>query len=342
MNEITVKKDEQIENLIYEIRGVQVMLDSDLAKLYECANGTKSINLAVKRHIKRFPERFMFQLTAEELNNLRFQFETAIGNNMSRSLPFAFTEQGVAMLATVLRTPVAEEISIKIMDAFVAMRKFISSNLLEQKYILEYIRNLLNDMQLGNVSVNNAKYHHNTAYKDAPSICENGILTMLDMKKLGIKDYSDEFLQRMSDIESHVNGNDSVSFAVVGLTDLYPNEDEYNPFTPTQVDFLVTSDLQTSRSSIHYGNEFLSYKSIGIESLRAIDIRLLQLIDSLSNKENDIETIKRVINKYNYLKKIALTMKSTQLDIPLREMSYQNDFMMDVDKLSTTPKLVLK
>lgn len=214
--------------------------------------------------------------------------------------------------------------------------------LLEQKYILEYIRNLLNDMQLGNVSVNNAKYHHNTAYKDAPSICENGILTMLDMKKLGIKDYSDEFLQRMSDIESHVNGNDSVSFAVVGLTDLYPNEDEYNPFTPTQVDFLVTSDLQTSRSSIHYGNEFLSYKSIGIESLRAIDIRLLQLIDSLSNKENDIETIKRVINKYNYLKKIALTMKSTQLDIPLREMSYQNDFMMDVDKLSTTPKLVLK
>ena len=111
------------------------MLDSDLAKLYECANGTKSINLAVKRHIKRFPERFMFQLTAEELNNLRFQFETAIGNNMSRSLPFAFTEQGVAMLATVLRTPVAEEISIKIMDAFVAMRKFISSNLLEQKYI---------------------------------------------------------------------------------------------------------------------------------------------------------------------------------------------------------------
>ena len=135
MNEITVKKDEQIENLIYEIRGVQVMLDSDLAKLYECANGTKTINQAVKRHIKRFPERFMFQLTAEELNNLRFQFETAIGNNMSRSLPFAFTEQGVAMLATVLRTPVAEEISIKIMDAFVAMRKFISSNLLEQKYI---------------------------------------------------------------------------------------------------------------------------------------------------------------------------------------------------------------
>ena len=130
-----IKGEIDIKNLIYEIRGVQVMLDSDLAKLYECANGTKSINLAVKRHINRFPERFMFQLTKEELNNLRFQFETAIENNMSRSLPFVFTEQGVAMLATVLRTSVAEEVSIKIMDAFVAMRKYISSNLLLTKNI---------------------------------------------------------------------------------------------------------------------------------------------------------------------------------------------------------------
>ena len=134
MNDL-VKGEIDIKNLIYEIRGVQVMLDSDLAKLYECANGTKSINLAVKRHINRFPERFMFQLTKEELNNLRFQIETAIENNMSRSLPFVFTEQGVAMLATVLRTSVAEKVSIKIMDAFVSMRKYISNNLLEQRYI---------------------------------------------------------------------------------------------------------------------------------------------------------------------------------------------------------------
>lgn len=128
------------------------MLDSDLAKLYECSNGTKSINLAVKRHINRFPEKFMFQLTREEVNNLRFQVETANINNMSRSLPYVFTEQGVAMLATVLRTPVAEEISIKIMDAFVAMRKYISSNLLNQNYInslvLENQKMILTDHNL--------------------------------------------------------------------------------------------------------------------------------------------------------------------------------------------------
>ena len=125
----------KIEKMIYEVRGKQVMLDSDLAKLYQCKNGTKTINLAVKRHINRFPERFMFQLTKEEYDNLKFQFETAKKNNMSRTLPFVFTEQGVAMLATVLRTNVAEEVSIRIMDAFVAMRKYIGSNLLEQKYI---------------------------------------------------------------------------------------------------------------------------------------------------------------------------------------------------------------
>ncbi len=126
-------KKEAIEKLIYEIRGKQVMLDSDLARLYKCKNGTKTINLAVKRHINRFPERFMFQLTKDEYNYLRFQFETT--NNMSRTLPYVFTEQGVAMLATILRTEVAEEVSIKIMDAFVFMRKYISTSLLEQKYI---------------------------------------------------------------------------------------------------------------------------------------------------------------------------------------------------------------
>ena len=135
MNDLILKENEKIESLIYEVRGKQVMLDSDLARLYGCANGTKSINLAVKRHINRFPERFMFQLTQEEYDNLRFQLETTKNGNMARTLPYAFTEQGVAMLATVLRTSVTEEISISIMDAFVAMRKYISNDLIEQKYI---------------------------------------------------------------------------------------------------------------------------------------------------------------------------------------------------------------
>lgn len=136
MNEFMLK-GEKLENLIYEIRGVQVMLDSDLARLYECKNGTKQINLAVKRHKDRFPERFVFQLTEEEARILRFQFETT--NNMSRTLPYVFTEQGVAMLATVIRTDVAAQVSIRIMDAFVLFRKYISSNLMKQKYINDLV-----------------------------------------------------------------------------------------------------------------------------------------------------------------------------------------------------------
>ena len=134
MNELMIN-DINVENLIYEVRGKQVMLDSDLAWLYKCANGTKSINLAVKRHINRFPERFMFQLTKEEYCDLKFQSETSSwdGYGGVRKLPYAFTEQGVAMLATVLKTKVAEEVSIKIMDAFVAMRKYIASNTLETR-----------------------------------------------------------------------------------------------------------------------------------------------------------------------------------------------------------------
>lgn len=99
-----------IENMIYEIRGKQVMLDSDLAKLYQCSNGTKSINLAVKRHFKRFPDRFMFQLTADEIS--RFQIETLNKNGQKQGtnikyLPYVFTEQGVAMLSAIIKSDTA-------------------------------------------------------------------------------------------------------------------------------------------------------------------------------------------------------------------------------------------
>ena len=144
---ISVSNGDSIQNMIYEIRGQLVMLDCDLAKIYECANGTKTINLAVKRHINKFPERFMFQLIENEILSIsRFQIETLNKSNQKQGLnfkylPYIFTEQGVAMLATVLRTDVADEISVKIMDAFVKMRRYISNSLIEQKYINEMVIN---------------------------------------------------------------------------------------------------------------------------------------------------------------------------------------------------------
>ena len=125
MNELEEK--DGIENMIYEIRGKQVMLDSDLAKLYNCANGTKTINLAVKRHIDRFPEDFYFQLTVEECSRFQFGTLNSRGKNI-KYLPHVFTEEGVAMLASVLHTNIAEEVSIKIMRSFVKMRRYIGNN----------------------------------------------------------------------------------------------------------------------------------------------------------------------------------------------------------------------
>ncbi len=137
MNDI-ISSDAKIENMIYEIRGKQVMLDSDLAKLYQCANGTKDINKAVKRNMDRFPEDFYFELTNDEC--LRFQIGTLNSKGDRRGqhlkyLPHVFTEQGVAMLSSVLKTEVAAQVSISIMRAFVAMRHYISDNLIEQKII---------------------------------------------------------------------------------------------------------------------------------------------------------------------------------------------------------------
>ncbi len=127
-----------IQNRIYELRGERVMLDRDLAALYEIE--TKSLNLAVKRNIKRFPEDFMFQLTKEEYDSLRFQIETLETNDSlrlqnttlktgrgqhSKYLPYAFTEQGVAMLSGVLNSDKAINMNIAIMRAFVEVRKVL-------------------------------------------------------------------------------------------------------------------------------------------------------------------------------------------------------------------------
>ena len=161
MNNVIIKNDVKIENMIYEIRGKQVMLDSDLARLYGCKNRTKSLNLAVKRHINRFPERFMFQLTKEEYSSIysRFQIETLNKNNQKQGLnikylPYVFTEQGVAMLSAILKTDVAEEISIKIMDAFVAMKSIINTSLIEQKYFNELTIKNTEDIKLLQESFN--------------------------------------------------------------------------------------------------------------------------------------------------------------------------------------------
>ena len=149
MNEIVVKDNVKIKDLIFEERGKQVMIDSDLAELYDVE--TKRINEAVKNNPDKFPERFSWILSDDEYLNLRSKFSTSSSTNNyggRRYNPRVFTEQGVAMLATILKSKAASSISIAIMDAFVYMRKFISSNLLEQRYINNQVMQNTEDIKL--------------------------------------------------------------------------------------------------------------------------------------------------------------------------------------------------
>ena len=149
MNDLTIAEPiaaDAIRSRILTIRGVQVILDRDLAELYGVTTG--ALNQAVKRNKNRFPERFMFQLTKEESENLKSQSVISSWGG-SRSYPYAFTEQGIAMLSSVLRSETAILVSIRIMDVFVAMRKALASfspmlmrlDMVERRQIIDQARN---------------------------------------------------------------------------------------------------------------------------------------------------------------------------------------------------------
>ena len=148
MNEVI-----QVQNLIYEIRGFKVMLDSDLAKLYEIP--TYRLNEAVKRNIKRFPSNFMFRLEAKEYENLISQIAISKnGRGGRRTMPYVFTEQGVAMLSSVLNSEKAIQINIQIMNTFVQMRQWAIENkelarrLTElEHYFIEHTKDYKEDMK---------------------------------------------------------------------------------------------------------------------------------------------------------------------------------------------------
>lgn len=148
MNNIVVSNNIKIENMIYEIRGKKVMLDSDLAKLYNVE--TKRINEAVKNNIEKFPERYCFKLSDNESDNLLVEiFDQKIEKRGGKyKNPRVFTEQGVYMLATILKSKEATKITIAIMDAFVVMKNIINTSLIEQKYFNELTIKNTEDIKL--------------------------------------------------------------------------------------------------------------------------------------------------------------------------------------------------
>lgn len=156
MNEVKEKEQSKIINMIYEIRGKQVMIDRDLAKLYQIE--TRVLIQRVKRNIERFPTSFCFQMTEDEFFNWKSQIVMSNNDKIGlRRAPYVFTEQGVAMLSAIINTNVAIEVSIRIMNAFVEMKKYISSTLIEQEYINNQVLKNTEDIRLLQESFSNIK-----------------------------------------------------------------------------------------------------------------------------------------------------------------------------------------
>jgi len=148
MNRIIEKENIMIEDMIYEIRGVQVMLSSDVAKLYQVE--TKVLNQTIKRNINRFPDRFCFQLNDKELDELssRSQFVTLNKNNNLRGynikyLPYVLTEQGIMMLSGLLKNDIAVKVNIQIIDAFVKMKKYFATSISDSEMLINHENRLL-------------------------------------------------------------------------------------------------------------------------------------------------------------------------------------------------------
>jgi len=196
MNQIEELK---IENLIYEVRGKQVMLDSDVARLFGYT--TKDLNRNVRNNINRFPENYCFQLTNEEYENLRCKiFTSSYINNYGgrRYLPYAFTEYGITMLAGILKSDVAVAASLKIVNTFISLRKYISDNLIEQKFINELVLTHDKDIKLlqesfdklSNKELKNEIYFEGQIYDSYSKIVD--ILSKAKEELIIIDGYSDK------------------------------------------------------------------------------------------------------------------------------------------------------
>lgn len=146
MNEI-IKENQKIEDMIYEVRGVQVMLSSDVAKLYKTE--TRIINQTIKRNIMRFPKTFCFQLTMEEMKGLKSQnvissLRNELTHGGTRYLPYVLTEQGIMMLSGLLKSDIAVKVNIQIIDAFVKMRKYFANTIITNEMLINHENRILN------------------------------------------------------------------------------------------------------------------------------------------------------------------------------------------------------
>ncbi len=238
-------------------------------------------------HIEKFPDRYSWVLTNEELNDLRSKFLTANISSKSRSLPRVFTEQGVAMLATIIKTKIAVEVSIRIMDAFVAMRHYISSNLLEQKYINNMVLKHDNEIKLLQESFdkmsekvkNNHLFYDGQVY-DAYSL----MIDIFNLSKENITLVDNYIDKNILDILSKTNKN------ILIITNKY-NEIDLNKYNKQYNNVKIKIKNKIHDRFIIIDNKILyhcgaSFKDLGVKCFEISKIEDKEIIDKIINYIN--------------------------------------------------------
>ena len=208
MNELQVIDNIKIEDMIYEIRGKFVMLDSDIANLYHVE--TKRVNEAVKNNPQKFPEQYSFILTTEEYKTLRSKISTLEVKNTGKGhyrkyLPRVFTEEGCLMLGTVLKSDVAVNTTLLVIEAFVAMKKYISSNLIEQRYINNMVLEHNERIKLLEDNFNNKSFSNEIFYEGQIYDAYSLLLDILNSSKESIIIIDNFANKKLFDILSKTN-----------------------------------------------------------------------------------------------------------------------------------------
>lgn len=304
MNKIIVKDNIKIENLIYEIRGKQVMLDSDLAMLYGCKNGTKEINQAVKNNIEKFPERYSFKLTDTESDILLVKnFDQKIEKRGGKyKNPRVFTEQGIYMLATVLKSKAASEMTIAIMDAFVVMKSIINTSLIEQKYInnlvLEHdadIKLLRESFDKLSTKENNSHIFYEGQIYDAYSLLID-ILSKAKEEIIIIDNYAGK---ELFDITRNINVNIKIYTKNIDDISKKKYEKEYSNIEIINTDIFHDRFIIIDNEELYHSGA--SFKDLGKRCFAISKIEDISLLKELLNKlMNDMLT------KYNIEKSLPI------------------------------------
>lgn len=204
--------------------------------------------------------------------------------------------------------------------------------------IYEFVKDNVYSCRTAFTTVDNARFHHNIGYRHVPSAVKHGILSYYHQKKIiENRELTAEELYRYGD-DCHVNGTSFISLSTldIDMDSVYEDEWLYDYRTSSDADILVSSDVSAYRNATNYANEFLVDGIIPVEYFKAVDLRLLGTKGI--SKENRIE---RLINNYNCLRNIALSLLENKLDIPLRERSIE-DFDLDIEKVKTLPELRVK